>query len=246
VHFLWKDTSGKMFFSSVLPNSVRLHEPSSFASLDRQRCGRTIHAALHLPNTRSRLDREHSCPSLRRIHRRTSLPDRGRRCRERELARAHRPDSRGPDRADALLWTDPRRRRQPASPVADSRPRTRLERGSSSVAAGSLERAPPFSLAVLACGLRPLPSLPASALPAVLERTPQTQSQPRMSRNAHPASQRTDGIWRAASSGFMLLEQINYRSSLGGLEIPAFCVSALESTRHAQAAVCVADGVQWP
>jgi hypothetical protein len=70
------------------------------------------------------LNREHRRPSLRRIDRRTPLPDRGGRCRGRPLARVHRQDSRGPDRADALLWTDARRSRQTAAPVVDSRART--------------------------------------------------------------------------------------------------------------------------
>jgi hypothetical protein len=79
-----------------------------------------------LQNTRSRLNREHRRPSLRRIDRRTPLPDRGGRCRDRPLARLHRPDSRGPDRADALLRADSRRSRRTAAPVVDSRARTRF------------------------------------------------------------------------------------------------------------------------
>src|SRR5216684_4554860 len=69
-------------------------------------------------------DREHRRSSLRRIDRRTPLPDRGGRCRDRPLARLHRPDSRGPKRADALLRTNARRSRRTAAPVVDSRART--------------------------------------------------------------------------------------------------------------------------
>jgi hypothetical protein len=44
-----------IFWLASFRISERSHEPSSLVSLDRQRCGRTIHAALTLPNTRSRL-----------------------------------------------------------------------------------------------------------------------------------------------------------------------------------------------
>ncbi len=70
------------------------------------------------------LNREHRRPTLRRIDRRTPLPDRGGRCRDRPLARLHRADSRGPHRTDALLRTNARRSRQTAAPVVDSRART--------------------------------------------------------------------------------------------------------------------------
>jgi hypothetical protein len=70
------------------------------------------------------LDREHRRPSLRRIDRRTPLPDRGGRCRDRPLARLHRADSWGPHRPDALLRTNARRSRETAAPVVDARART--------------------------------------------------------------------------------------------------------------------------
>src|ERR1700694_1604725 len=38
----------------------------------------------------------------------------------------------------------------------------------------------------------------------------------------------TDQTWRAASAGFMELEKITYRSSLGDLEIPAFVFQPLK------------------
>jgi hypothetical protein len=70
------------------------------------------------------LDRERRRPSFRRIDRRTPLPDRGGRCRDRPLARLHRADSRGPHRTDAFLRTNARRSRETAAPVVDSRART--------------------------------------------------------------------------------------------------------------------------
>src|SRR6202521_5793352 len=41
----------------------------------------------------------------------------------------------------------------------------------------------------------------------------------------------TDQTWRAASAGFMELEKISYRSSLGDLEIPAFLFQPLRPRR---------------
>src|ERR1700730_10215282 len=75
-----------------------------------------------------------------------------------ELARAHRPDPRGPERADALLRTAPRVTDEPAASVADSRPRTRLQCGPSSVAVGAVAWAPPPRSPSLVCGLLPFPS----------------------------------------------------------------------------------------
>jgi hypothetical protein len=222
----------QLFFAGVLPNFARLHEPSSSASLDPRRCGRTIHAALNLPNTLSHLDREHRCPSLRRIHRRTPVPDRGRRCRDRSLARAHCPDSRGPDRADAFLWTDPWRGRQPAAPVADSRSRTRLQRGPSSVASdrwrGAIlfARRPGLRTAALACvaslgvgGSRNDTNNHCRRTPARTRGGPDPEPAA-ISSGWRTTRPKTDRTWRPASWGFVALEKISDRSSLGDFEIP--------------------------
>ena len=116
------------FRQARLRNSraTRIMQPSSFVRLIGNAAGVQF-TPLSIFQTHAAVsNREHSRPSLRRIDRRTPLPYRGGRCRERPLARLYRPEPGGPDRADALLRTDARRSRQTAAPVAGSRARTRF------------------------------------------------------------------------------------------------------------------------
>jgi dipeptidyl aminopeptidase/acylaminoacyl peptidase len=89
------------------------------------------------------------------------------------------------------------------------------------------------ALALVAC-LGASPAVPGRA-PAVFAAGPQRGNPAGPSQNRPPdfeamARQQaeTDRTWRAASTGFMELEKITYRSSLDDLEIPAFVFQPLK------------------
>ena len=58
--------------------------------------------------------------------------------------------------------------------------------------------------------------------------TGRTQSRPPDFEGMARQQAETDETWRAASAGFMELEKITYRSSLGDFDIPAFVFQPLK------------------
>src|SRR5215510_9774963 len=116
----------RFFFDKRLSETVGIeyvHEPSSFASLDARAAERRISAfqndcfTLSFPNCGT------CCPSVRRAHWRTLLPDRSPSGRSGSMARLHRSDPRRADRADAVLRTDTSRSGEKPERLAHARAR---------------------------------------------------------------------------------------------------------------------------
>ena len=119
----------KCFFHSMpadLARTAPVVPPSSLASLDCGRFARTIQPRSQSTTHPQFSRREHIRASLPGIHRRTAIPVRGRGRLSGSVARLHRPDPRGADRAHAILRPHAGRSARRAPPVAHAGPRAGL------------------------------------------------------------------------------------------------------------------------
>ena len=123
-------STGRFFFGQRLsetPRTGSVHVPSSFASLDARAAARRISAFQSNPFATSFLNCGSTCPSVRRAHWRTFLPDRGPFGRSGQVARLHRSHPRRDDGSDAVLRPNARRGRETPQRLAGPGPRPRGE-----------------------------------------------------------------------------------------------------------------------
>jgi hypothetical protein len=120
--------SVNFFFAAPFPKIARCTLFDRFRAPLRLIAGdRCIElTALQTTKTVLRITCDLRCSSLRRIHCRTPLSDRGLGRLEGSLARLHRPDSRHPDGADAVLRIDAGGSGASAVRLADAGARARI------------------------------------------------------------------------------------------------------------------------